>query len=233
MGTAETITVTHTVTLPYTTITVISTYVSAGATYTTIYTSVSYRYYTLTKTKTVWKKTTIIKKVPGKPTTVTKTVTKYIYVGEGAGSVLGNVTVITPYGIKPIQDIKPGDLVLTEIGFKEVRQVKAIEVFNLYTIELEDGKVLLADDAQPVITVEGKKRVGELRTGEELVTLDGTSKIVDIERHEFKAIVYDLVFDEPLNYYANGVLVNDLKSGVIILTWPWSEFLFIGRSGVW
>jgi len=69
--------------------------------------------------------------------------------------------------------------------------------------------------------------------GAELITLDGSSRIIDIERHELKTVVYDLVFDEPLNYYANGVLVNDLKSGVIILTWPWSEFLFIGRSGIW
>ena len=239
MGGVETVTMTHTVTLPYKTYTttVTSTYVSGGVTYTKtiVSTSISYRYYTLTKTKTVWKKTTIIKKVPGKPTTVTKTVTKYIYVGEGAGSVLGNVTVITPDGIKPIREVRPGDLVLTEIGFKEVKAVKEIEVFNLYRITLEDGRILLADDAQPVATSGGLKKVGELKLGDELMTLNWTSRIIDIERHELKTTVYDLMFDEPLNYYANGVLVNDgvKYSGVILLTWPWSEFVFISGSGVW
>ena len=248
-----TYTKTSTIPITYTyTSTVTSTYTKGGTTYTTTYTfpvtttytstktivstSVSYRYHTITKT--VWKKTTIIKKVPttitkkvpGKPTTVTKTVTKYIYVGGGGpygGSVLGNVTVITPEGGKPIQDVRPGDLVLTEEGFKEVKEVKAIPVSNLYRIELEDGKMLLADDAQPVVTIEGIKRVGELRIGDELVTLNGTSKIIGIKRHDLEAVVYDLVFDKPLNYYANEILVNDLKSGVILLTWPYSEFIFI------
>ncbi|RLI39614.1 hypothetical protein DRO64_10295, partial [Candidatus Bathyarchaeota archaeon] len=191
----------------------------------------SYRYYTITQVKTKWRTTTVTKtktvRVP-EPYAVTVTVTKYVYVGGGGGgSVLGNVTVITPDGSKPIQDVRPGDLVLTERGFREVKEVEVIQVFNLYKIELEDGKVLIADDAQPVITNEGIKRVGELRVGDELVTLNGTSRITKIRRHELKAIVYDLVFDEPLNYYANGVLVNDLKSGVILLTWPYSEFIFI------
>ena len=226
IGGIETITVTHTVTLPYKTYTttVTSTYVSGGVTYTTTITSisVSYKYYTLTQTKTRWKTTTVT--VKAKPVTVT--VTKYIQ--GGGGSVLGNVTVITPDGNKPIQDVRPGDLVLTEEGFREVKEVKVIQVFNLYKIELEDGKVLIADDAQPVITNEGVKRVGELRVGDELQTLDGTARITSIRRHELKAIVYDLIFDKPLNYYANGVLVNDLKSGVILLAWPYSEFIFIG-----
>jgi len=118
---------------------------------------------------------------------------------------------------------------LTERGFREVKEVKAIQVSNLYRIELENGRLLIADDAQPVVTSEDIKRVGELRVGDELVTLNGTSRIIGIKRHELKAYVYDLIFDKPLNYYANGVLVNDAVkySGVILLAWPYSEFIFI------
>ena len=226
--TVETVTVT--ISVPYTTY--LTTYMTTGAggtvsTVTQVVTS--YQYYTITQVKTKWKTTTKIVKVPEyRPYTVT--VTKYVYVGEGGGegSVLGNVTVITPEGKKLIQDVRPGDLVLTERGFREVKEVKAIEVFNLYIIELEDGKVLIADDAQPVITSEGVKRVGELEIGDELVTLNGSSEIISIRRHELKAIVYDLIFDEPLNYYANGVLVNDaMKYSAVLLTWPYSEFIFV------
>ena len=64
--------------------------------------------------------------------------------------------------------------------------------------------------------------------GNKLLTLDGPAEIIDIERFDVEVQVYDLVFEKPLNYYANGVLVNDLKSGVILLTWPYSEFIYIG-----
>ena len=242
--TVETVTVT--VSVPYTTYLATHMTTIGGHVYTVTQVITKYKYYTITQVKTKWKTTTVtkIKRVPKPypvtvtktekvpepyPVTVTKTITVTKHGGGGGygGSVLGNVTVITPEGRKPIQDVRPGDLVLTERGFREVREVKAIQVFNLYKIELEDGKALIADDAQPVITGEGVKRVGELKVGDELQALNGTVRITNIKRHELKAIVYDLIFDEPLNYYANGVLVNDLKSGVILLTWPYSEFVFI------
>ena len=203
-------TTTITVTVPYTT------YVTTGGTTSTV---TSYKYYTFTKTKTVWKTTTVSK-------TITKTVTKTVT--GGGGSVLGNVTVITPDEIRPISDVRPGDLVLTEKGFKPVKEIKVIHVDNLYRITLENGLILLADDAQPVITLQGKKPVRELRIGDRLVTLNGSAKITSIQRFDEEADVYDLAFEKPINYYANGILVNDLKSGVILLTWPYSEFIYIG-----
>ena len=252
-----TYTKTSTIPITYTyTSTVTSTYTLGGTTYTTTYTfpvtttytstktivstSISYRYRTITRTTTKWRTTTVTKtktvtEVVPEPyevpyyITVTKTVTVTKHGGPYGGSVLGNVTVITPEGGKPIQDVRPGDLVLTERGFREVKDVKAIEVFNLYKIELEDGKALIADEAQPVITGEGVKRVGELKVGDELQALNGTVRITDIKRHELKAIVYDLIFEEPLNYYANGVLVSDWVkySSIILLAWPYSEFIFV------
>ena len=243
-------TTTITVTMPYTSY--VTTYLTTvqGQVSTITQTITQYQTRTLTKTRTKWKTTTVTKiqtipkpypvtvtttktqKVPEPyAVTVTKTITKYVEGGGGGGfgSVLGNVTVITPEGRKPIQDIRSGDLVLTESGFREVKEVKVIQVFNLYKIELEDGRLLIADDAQPVITSEGVKRVGELKIGDELQALNGTSRIIGIKRHELKVFVYDLMFDEPLNYYANGVLVNDAVkySGVILLAWPYSEFIFI------
>jgi len=242
-------TTTITVTMPYTSY--VTTYLTTGAggqVSTITQTITQYQTRTLTKTRTKWKTTTVTKiqtipkpypvtvtttktqKVPEPyAVTVTKTITKYVEGGGGFGSVLGNVTVITPEGGKLIKDVRPGDLVLTERGFREVKEVKAIQVSNLYRIELENGRLLIADDAQPVVTSEDIKRVGELRVGDELVTLNGTSRIIGIKRHELKAYVYDLIFDKPLNYYANGVLVNDAVkySGVILLAWPYSEFIFI------
>ena len=221
--TPETTTTTITVTIPYTSYTT----VIQGTTSTIT----QYQTYTLTKVKTRWKTTTVTTtvKVP-EPYPVTTTVTKYVYVGGGGGggSVLGNVTVITPDGEMPISYVKPGDLVLTEEGFKPVKQVKSIHVDNVYRITLEDGKVLLADDAQPVITTKGVKPVRDLEPGDMLATINGTSKITSIQRFDRKATVYDLVFEEPLNYYADGILVNDaFKYSGIILHYPYSEFIFI------
>ena len=184
---------------------------------------------TMTLTTTI---TTTVISISKEIVPVTTTITKYVYIGGGhGGSVFGNVTVITPRGGRPIAEVKPGDLVLTEEGFKPVKEVKIIHVDNLYRITLEDGKVLLADDAQPVITTQGKKPVRELRVGDELLTLDGSAKITFIQKFDQEADVYDLIFEEPLNYYANKILVNDLKAGVliptIILYYPYSEFIFM------
>ena len=198
---------------------------------------------TKTSTQTVYSKlTTTVEKTVTKGTTyyvtrtmwktynsyIWRTVTKTVYGEGGGGSVLGNVTIITPDGAKSISEVKPGDLVLTEEGFRPVEEVKVIHADNLYRITLEDGKVLLADDAQPIITSEGKKPVRKLRVGDELITLNGSAKITSIQKFDQEADVYDLVFEEPLNYYANRVLVNDIKyySGVILF-YPYSEFIFI------
>jgi hypothetical protein len=232
----ETKTVMHTITVPVSTYTT----VVGGATRTVT------DYRTITITDTVTRYTTITTTVtevrPGQITTVTVTTTivSTVYVsGGGGGSALYNSTVIAIEDgrerVKTLAEVKAGDYILTDRGFKKVINVKEIQVDNLYTVFIEGGYVLKADSLQPILTVSGVKKVGELRVGDLVYTLDGWKKIEKIEKTIYdKPIVkvIDLVFDGLAFYYASGVLVEDayFKSGVILITYPYSEFIFIGRG---
>ncbi|MCL7389004.1 MAG: hypothetical protein LZ173_03595, partial [Thaumarchaeota archaeon] len=226
----ETKTVTHTITVPV-------------GTYTTtvggqVQTVTSYRTMTITNTVTQYVPiTTTITEIRKEPITVTTTVTVYVS-GGGGGSALYNSSVITIEDgrerTKTLAEVKAGDYVLTDRGFRKVTNVKEILVDNLYSIYIEGGYILRADSLQPILTAKGVKRVGELMEGDLVYTLDGWRRVERIERTIYgkpTVRVIDIAFDEFAFYYTDGVLVEDayLKSGVILLTYPYSEFIFIGR----
>ena len=70
----------------------------------------------------------------------------------------------------------------------------------------------MADVAQLVIMIYGRKMVVELMIGDRLLTLNGLAEIINNKRFDVEVQAYDLVFEKLLNYYANRILVNDVKS---------------------
>jgi hypothetical protein len=251
----QTETVTRTITVPVSTYTT----VIGGATqtvteYRTITrTSVDTRVVTTTITieKTVTTATSIIRTVTEGTTitrtvtetrTITNTVTKTVTAsagGGGSGSALYNstVTVLEDGARKPktLDEVSVGDLVLTDKGFLRVAEKREIMVDNLYTIRVEGGYVLRADDAQPILTKNGVKRVGQLAVGDEVYTVDDWRSVqsIDVTRFDKPTVkVIDLRFERFAFYYVDGVLVEDYKaySGVILIQPPYDAFIFIGRG---
>jgi hypothetical protein len=168
-------------------------------------------------------------------TTVTTTVTVYV----GGGSALHNSTVtVLEDGVwmpKILDDVRVGDLVLTDRGFLRVVEKREVTVDNLYTIHVEGGYVLRADDAQPILTKNGAKRVGQLAVGDEVYTIAGWRRVqgIDVARFNKPIIkVIDLRFEKFAFYYVDGILVEDYKtySGVILIRSPYEAFIFIGRG---
>jgi hypothetical protein len=109
-------------------------------------------------------------------------------------------------------------------------------VGNLYAIRAEGGYVLRTDDAQPILTKDGVKRVGQLAVGDEVYTVNGWRRVKSIDVARFsKPIVkvIDLRFEGFAFYYVDGILVEDVylkTSGVILIRSPYEAFIFIGRG---
>jgi len=207
-----------------------------------VQTVTSYRTMTITNTVTqyipITTTITEVRELPGRTVTVTTTVTVYVS-GGGGGSALYNSTVITIEDgrerTKTLAEVKVGDYILTDRGFKKVINIKEVLADNLYSVYVEGGYILKADSLQPILTASGVKKVGELKVGDLIYTLDRWRRIERIEKtiyDEPTVKVVDLTFDGLAFYYANGVLVEDayFKSGVILVTYPYSEFIFIGRG---
>jgi preprotein translocase subunit YajC len=179
-------------------------------------------------------------------TTVTTTVTISVGGGGGSppptggGSALHNSTVIVLENgvrkMKVLDDVKVGDLVLTDRGFLRVVEKREVTVDNLYTLHVEGGYVLRADDAQPILTKNGVKRVGQLAVGDEVYTIGGWRHVesIDVARFDKPIVkVIDLRFERFAFYYVDGILVEDVylkTSGVILIRCPYDAFIFIGRG---
>ena len=136
----------------------------------------------------------------------------------------GDTLVITEEGNRRIDEIKPGDKVLsynTETGENELQEVKNVSVSKtdiLVHIITDDGRDIETTMFHPFY-VKNEDGTGEwkaasnLKAGDELLSEDGNKvKVseVKVEKLAEEITVYNLELDEVHTYYvAGGVLVHN------------------------
>ena len=146
----------------------------------------------------------------------------------------GDTLVATEDGLKPIEDVKVGELVWsedTETGEKELREVTSVSVTE--TVELVHvwvGKEEIKTTRNHPFYVEGEgwKAAGELVAGDVLRSSDGAMAVVcfvEIEELSDAILVYNLEVEDGHTYYVGnmGVLVHNdcgLDSGSGTTTKP-------------
>jgi hypothetical protein len=130
----------------------------------------------------------------------------------GGGCFLAGTRIQTESGYAPIETIVPGQEILSvneKTGKQEVAKVERLDrlVAEKYYIINDDIKVT---GEHPFYTIEGIKKVSELKVGDTLRTIGDDTLIVSIETIEEDVQIYNLINVVPNhNYYANGYLVHN------------------------
>jgi hypothetical protein len=78
----------------------------------------------------------------------------------------GATLVKTPFGDKPISEIKTGECVMTSNGWQIVEDSQMTGIQEIYEMTLSDGKTLKATSDHQIFTAIGKVRVDSLRYGD-------------------------------------------------------------------
>lgn len=135
-------------------------------------------------------------------------------------SFTGDTLVNTREGLKPIEDIKIGDQVLSHAewsGEDSYQPVEAVitgeQDYNLVRITLTSGETIEATSGHPLFVQQhGWRDADHLKVGDKLYLQDqGSVKIKAIEREERHETVYNLTVANTHTYYVgeDGVLVHN------------------------
>lgn len=139
----------------------------------------------------------------------------YIFgLGYAFGCVAEGTSIATPAGPCPIEEVRPGDLVLSRApsGLIEpcpVARAIGTTAPETLLITLADGRSLRVTAAHPISTPIGWRTAGVLCAGETVQTDAGNASVASIEVLHSRIHVYDLTIAGNQNFFANGVLVHN------------------------
>ena len=119
----------------------------------------------------------------------------------------GDTLIITKNGDIPLKDIKVGDEVMTNTGWRKVTDHRLTEKnAQVYAVYTDSGKMIRGTYNHKLYTPNGKVMIGELSVGDNLIAPDCTLTISKIVQWPTKEDVYNITVDEVHNYFANGIL---------------------------
>jgi hypothetical protein len=132
----------------------------------------------------------------------------------GFQCVAEGTAISTPTGPRPVQDIRPRDLVLSRAPSGRVepcRVTRAVSTVASATllITLADGRTLRVTATHPIATPTGWRAAGELSAGETVQTDADTASVASIETLHQRVRVYDLTVAGNENFFAGGILVHN------------------------
>lgn len=148
----------------------------------------------------------------------------------------GDTLISTLDGLKPIKDVKVGDLVLTSSGYNRVLKTfdNGIKEVTRYVI---NGVELKATPNHKIRVGDGWKEISKLTTEDIIITSDYTPSLISKIKHwlygcldlgecNYSVVnelhgecigserVYDLMVENSHEYFANGILVHNCIDGI-------------------
>ena len=166
----------------------------------------------------------IVKMRDGTVTAIEKTgLPKKIRVCLGNGCFIAGTLVTTRSGLKPIEEIKIGDYVLSrneetgEDSYKKVADTLVRSTQEICTIELETGNIKLTTGHLFMVKNKWWKAAVELVAGDILVTSYGEDQIVKsikVEAKGYQVITYNLTVEDNHTFFVNyeGVLTHNMNN---------------------
>lgn len=146
-------------------------------------------------------------------------------VGDGDGgseSFLAGTTVETPGGVRSVEDIKKGDLILSSGGVSEVVKLKGhfnkglVYGFNETGLFVTDGHPFMTTEGWKAFNVNNARRlnpnldINRLSIGDSLVRSDGSLEMIrEIYSGYMEVEVYNFEVSGTNDYYADGYWVHN------------------------
>jgi uncharacterized protein YfaS (alpha-2-macroglobulin family) len=159
---------------------------------------------------------------------------------EMGGCFTGDTPVLLADGSeKSIQDIRPGEMILTRVSETDATLVPA-RVGRVHTVE-EDGYIIINDTLRVTAAhrmfVDGHwQAAGDIQVGSVLVDLAGNA--VRVEQIAFQredVTVYNLMVEQYHTFFAGGVWVHNNKDGGIRSVFKdtayWNPLVRLGDDG--
>jgi hypothetical protein len=110
---------------------------------------------------------------------------------------------------KAICEILIGDKVTTDLGEKEVRNIISGQEASLICLAAGGGYRVRLTDTHPVVTKRGNIRAIDLTAADEIKTIAGYERIVELYPDNYNDKVYNLEFDTPAVFVAGGIYTGD------------------------
>ena len=138
------------------------------------------------------------------------------------GCFMAGTLVTTKEGLKPIEEVKIGEYVLSrneesgEHSYKKVTDTLIRSTYNICTIELENGKIKSTTGHLFMVKDKWWKAAAELKVGDILETADGKCKVVKsitVEEKGYPVTTYNLSVEDNHTFFVCklGVLTHNMK----------------------
>ena len=135
---------------------------------------------------------------------------------------MAGTLVTTKEGLKPIEEVKIGEYVLSrseesgETSYKKVTDTLIRSTYNICTIELENGKIKSTTGHLFMVQDKWWKAAAELKAGDILETADGKCKVVKsitVEEKGYPVTTYNLSVEDNHTFFVGklGVLTHNMK----------------------
>ena len=138
------------------------------------------------------------------------------------GCFMAGTLVTTKEGLKPIEEVKIGEYVMSrneesgETSYKKVTDTLIRSTYNICTIELENGKIKSTTGHLFMVKDKWWKAAAELKVGDILETADGKCKVVKsitVEEKGYPVTTYNLSVEDNHTFFVCklGVLTHNMK----------------------
>ena len=138
------------------------------------------------------------------------------------GCFMAGTLVTTKEGLKPIEEVKIGEYVLSrneesgETSYKKVTDTLIRSTYNICTIELENGKIKSTTGHLFMVKDKWWKAAAELKAGDILETADEQCqrvKSITVEEKGYPVTTYNLSVEDNHTFFVGklGVLTHNMK----------------------
>lgn len=111
--------------------------------------------------------------------------------------------------------------VLTDTGFEKATHIHKTQPYTVYILELENGYTLECADNHIIFDENyNEVFVKDLRINQKVLTDNGVSSVVKLQKMPYKLCMYDITIDSPNHrFYSNGILSHNTTTISSIFAW--------------